>query len=53
MCIFILNNKVAKPNDYLNQCKKSIWQNSISIQNKNSERSKNIRELPHSDTGYL
>ena len=40
-----------EPHNHLNKCRKDIWQNPISIFDKNSHWSKNRGEISQSDNG--
>lgn len=45
--------KNVKTLDHLNRCRKDIWQNPVSIPDKNSQQSQNRGEIPQSDKRHL
>ena len=46
------NEGGKKPHDYLNWCRKRIWQNPTSIPKENFQQARNRRKLPQLDEGY-
>ena len=48
-----LTNWKIKPYDYLNRCRKSLWQTSTSIYDKNCPESRNRRNIPQHNKTYI